>query len=62
VLRLQLRGQVADVDREAVVLRRDLDLVGDLAEHRLVGATVAELEVERLRSEGQAQQVCRPDA
>ena len=37
------------VDREAVVLRRDLDLAGPLVQHRLVGAAVAELQLERLR-------------
>ncbi len=43
------------VHREAVVVRGDLDLVGDLVQHRMIGAAVAELQLVGLAAERQAQ-------
>jgi len=40
--RLQVAGQVVLLDREAVILRGDLDFLRPLIEHRLVRASVAE--------------------
>jgi hypothetical protein len=53
VRRLHVGGQRLGADGEAVVLRRDLDLPVFRFKHRLIGAAMAELELERLRAEGQ---------
>ena len=50
--RLQVAGQVVQLDREAMVLRGDLDLLGALIEHGLIGAAVAEFQLVRLASQG----------
>ncbi len=50
-------GQRIFVDREAVVLRRDLDRARLQILHRMIRAAVAELELERLRAAGQAEQL-----
>src|SRR6266478_9164761 len=46
--RLQVARQIVLLDREAVVLRGDLDFLSALIEHRLVRAPVAEFQFERL--------------
>jgi polyhydroxyalkanoate synthesis regulator phasin len=45
------------VHREAVVLRRDLDAAGQLVEHRLVDAAVAEGQLVRAEAERAAQEL-----
>ena len=45
------------VDGEAMVLSRDLDLAGRLVSNRVVGAAMAELELERLGTERLAEQL-----
>ena len=56
-------GSDVGLDGEAVVLRGDLDLAGPLVQHRLVGAAVAELQLEGLRPQRQAEQlVAQADA
>lgn len=50
-------GQRIGRQREAMVLRRDLDLAGPLVEHRLIGTTVSELQLEDLASQRQPQQL-----
>ena len=60
---LELGRQGLGIDGEAVVLRGDLDRAGLQVLHRLVRAAVAELELERLRAAGQAEQlVAQADA
>ena len=54
---LDVGGQRGRVDGEAVVLGRDLDLAGRLVADRVVGASVAELELEGLRAEGLAEEL-----
>src|SRR6185295_2432374 len=39
------------IDCEAVVVRRDLDASGNLVEHRMIRAAMAELQLERLSTE-----------
>ena len=51
------RGQILFGNREAVVLRRDLDPAGVEVLHRLVRAAVAELELERRGPASQRQQL-----
>ena len=56
-------GSVVGIDGEAVVLGGDLDLAGPLVAHRVIGAAVAELELEGLAAEGLAQElVAQADA
>ena len=56
-------GQRLLVDREAVVLRGDFDRARFEILHRLIRAAMAELELERLRAAGQAEQlVAQADA
>ena len=63
VARLDVGGQGGGVDGEAVVLGGDLDLAGALVADRVVGAAVAELELEGLGAEGLAQElVAQADA
>ena len=50
-------GSVGGVDGEAVVLRRDLDLAGRLVADRVIGAAVAELELEGLGAERLAEEL-----
>src|SRR3972149_2600252 len=54
---LQAAGQRIFLDREAVVLRRDLDRLGVKVLHGVIGAAVAELEFERLCPAGQPEQL-----
>ena len=54
---LDVGGQRRGVDGEAVVLRRDLDLAGLLVADRVIGAAVAELELERLGAERLAEEL-----
>ena len=54
---LDVGGKSGRVDGEAVVLGRDLDLAGRLVPHRVVGASMAELELERVGTEGLAEQL-----
>src|SRR4030095_3026075 len=49
---LHIRGQRIRVDGEAMILGRDLDLARIKLLHRVVGAAVAELQFERLTSDG----------
>ena len=49
--------QRVGIDREAVILRRDLDLPGLELLHRLIRAAVAELQLVRLAAQRQAQQL-----
>ena len=55
--RLQVAGQVVLLDREAVILRGDLDLFGEAVQHRLVGPAVAEFEFEGVAAEGEAEKL-----
>src|SRR5262249_12981823 len=57
VRRLDVGGEGGGGGGENVVLGRDLDAAGGAVEDGLVGAAMAELEFERLRSEGQAEQL-----
>ena len=50
-------GQRIFGDREAVVLRGDFDGAGLQILHRMIRAAMAELELERLRAAGQAEQL-----
>ena len=60
---LDVGGKRGGIDGEAVVLGGDLDLARSLVADRLVGAAVAELELERLAAEGLAQElVAQADA
>ena len=43
------------IHREAVVVRSDLDLAGDLVQHRVIRAAMAELQLVRLAAERQAE-------
>ena len=54
---LDVGGQRGGVDGEAVVLRRDLDLAGPLVADRVIGAAVAELELEGLGAERLAEEL-----
>ena len=54
---LDLGRQGRGIDRKAVVLRCDLDLTGLLVPDRMIGATVAELELECASAEGLAQEL-----
>ena len=54
---LDLGRQGRGIDGEAVVLRRDLDLAGLLVPDRMIGAAVAELELERASAERLAQEL-----
>ncbi len=63
VVEVDVRGLAADffeavrIDREAVVLAGDLDLAGVQVLHRLIAAAMAELELECLGAQRQAQQL-----
>ena len=57
VARLDVGGQRRRVDGEAVVLGGDLDLAGRLVADRVIGAAVAELELEGLGAEGLAEEL-----
>ena len=48
--RFDVPGKLLLVDREAVILRRDLDLLGSIVEDGLVGAAMPELEFEGFAS------------
>ena len=50
-------GSVVGIDGEAVVLRGDLDLAGRLVADRVIGAAVAELELEGPGAEGLAEEL-----
>ena len=50
-------GRSSSADGEAVVLRGDFDPAGVQVLHRLIGAAMAELELERLGAAGQRQQL-----
>src|SRR5208337_231040 len=54
VAELDVAGKRGRIDREAVVLGGDLDPAGSLVTHRVIGPAMAELELERLASEGLA--------
>src|SRR6266545_4925603 len=45
------------VHRETVIVRRDLDLAGDLVDYGVIGAAMSELELVRLASDGQAEKL-----
>ena len=45
------------IDGESVVLSRDFDLAGFLVADRVIGASVAELELESLRTKGLSQEL-----
>ncbi len=63
VRHLQTIGQIVLAHGKSVVLRRDFHATGLKVLHRLVGATVAELQLERRGPTGQAQQlVAQADA
>ena len=53
---LDVGGQRGRIDGEAVVLGGDLDLAGSLVADRVIGAAVAELELEGLAAEGLAEE------
>src|SRR5438874_407358 len=57
VRRLDAGGQLVEAHGEPVVLRRDLDAIRQLVQNRLIGATVAELQLERLAAQRQSQQL-----
>ena len=48
------RWQRFGIDAEAVILRSDLDLLGEQIFHRMIRAVMAELELERLAAEREA--------
>ena len=50
-------GSVGRIDGEAVVLGRDLDLAGRLVAHRVIGAPMAEFELECLGTERLAEEL-----
>src|SRR5213592_4762605 len=54
---LELRREGIRIDREAMVLRGDVDAAGPQVLDRLVAAAVAELQLERLSSEGERKQL-----
>ncbi len=54
---LDVGGQSGRVDGEAVVLSRDLDLAGRLVADRVVGASMAEFELEGLGTERLAEEL-----
>jgi hypothetical protein len=54
---LDVLRQRLGVDRKAMILRRDFDLLRLLVEDRLVAAAVAELELVRLAAEREPQQL-----
>src|SRR5437588_656817 len=54
---LELRREGIRIDREAVVLRGDVDAAGAQVLDGLVAAAVAELQLERLSSEGEREQL-----
>src|SRR3990170_4495913 len=54
---LNAAAQAVPVQGVTVVLRGDVDAAGQEVLHRVVGATVAELQLERLRPEGAAQEL-----
>ena len=45
------------VDREAVIVRRDLDLLRELVAHRMVGAAMSEFQLVGFAAEGEAEQL-----
>ena len=57
VAELDVAGKRGRIDREAVVLGGDLDPAGSLVTHRVIGASMAELELEGLAAEGLAQKL-----
>src|SRR5262249_28245559 len=57
VRRLQLGREGLRAYREAMILGRDLHFVRTLVEHRLISAAVAELQLEGLAAQRQAEQL-----
>ena len=55
VAQLDVGWKSGGIDREAMILGGDLDLAGRLVADRVVGAAVAELELEGLAAEGLAE-------
>ena len=55
VAQLDVGWKTGGIDREAMILGGDLDLAGGLVTDRMVGAAVAELELEGLAAEGLAE-------
>ena len=55
--RLQFGRKIVQVDGKAVILRGDLDPVGQIIEDRLIRSTMAELELEGLAAQGNPQKL-----
>lgn len=55
--RLDVGGQRVRGDGEAVILRGNFDLACAAIEDRMIGATMAKLQLERLRTQGQTQEL-----